>query len=464
MKYDLSQIQEDIGYELDAIQLDILQKLEKFIEFPMSFECTLTGKAGSGKTSIINIISKILHENKKPYLLIAPTNKAKNVLTAKTGTTAITIHGLLSLQPNLNILELDMKDLQFEKKEELKLKRGAIWIIDECSMINDTIYNLIIDKAREHGCKIIFVGDQLQLGPVKQGFISKTFSIDLILKLEKIYRQNSGSGVSEVLETLRSHSLKTFKSINGSESSLLVYDNIKTMLLNNIDVFKNAVDLQDTGIIKFFSYTNNRVEAINQIIRKLIFNDSKPYHYGEILTGYDTLTYKGDPDKIIENSVDYIVYEVSDNNYSYSRVSHCSITGYTLGLINGISGYKFEIFIIDPKNNPIELSKLASQLEKLRLKAINSKIPSDWSKYYQLFNSFATPIDLIYQDRVIKRKTLDYGYCSTTHKGQSDEYSTVLIDMENILLCPRDEELRQLQYVALSRTKGDIHLYQKNNG
>lgn len=52
--------------------------------------------------------------------------------------------------------------------------------------------------------------------------------------------------------------------------------------------------------------------------------------------------------------------------------------------------------------------------------------------FYKLNDSFLTPIDLIHDGRIIKRKSLDYGYCISAHKSQSSEYSIVLIDMENI--------------------------------
>ena len=58
-------------------------------------------------------------------------------------------------------------------------------------------------------------------------------------------------------------------------------------------------------------------------------------------------------------------------------------------------------------------------------------------------------------------KSLDYGYCISAHKSQSSSYLAVLVDMENILQCTDPEELRQLQYVALSRTTNDIYLYQR---
>lgn len=71
-------------------------------------------------------------------------------------------------------------------------------------------------------------------------------------------------------------------------------------------------------------------------------------------------------------------------------------------------------------------------------------------------------MDLVYAGRVVRRKSLDYGYCISAHKSQSSTYQIVLIDMENIYRCTNTEELRQMQYVALSRTSGEIIIYDKN--
>ncbi len=46
----------------------------------------------------------------------------------------------------------------------------------------------------------------------------------------------------------------------------------------------------------------------------------------------------------------------------------------------------------------------------------------------------------------------------TVHKSQSSSYNNILIDMNNILLCQRPIELRQLQYVGMSRTRKDIDM------
>lgn len=51
----------------------------------------------------------------------------------------------------------------------------------------------------------------------------------------------------------------------------------------------------------------------------------------------------------------------------------------------------------------------------------------------------------------------------SAYKSQSSTYSIVLIDMENIWRCQDKEELRQMQYVACSRTKSDLIIYQKDD-
>lgn len=104
---------------------------------------------------------------------------------------------------------------------------------------------------------------------------------------------------------------------------------------------------------------------------------------------------------------------------------------------------------------------LAIELETLRVEAVNSKNNKKWRQYFTLSQSFFTPVDLVFEDRVIKRKSLDYGYCISAHRSQGSNYSAIIVDMENLLTCKDSETLRQLEYVALSRTRSDVYIYQK---
>lgn len=75
-----------------------------------------------------------------------------------------------------------------------------------------------------------------------------------------------------------------------------------------------------------------------------------------------------------------------------------------------------------------------------------------------MLESFLTPYDLVYDGRIVRKKSLDYGYCISVHKSQGSNYNNVLVDMNNLFICRNKEELRQLQYVALSRTRNDVSL------
>lgn len=85
------------------------------------------------------------------------------------------------------------------------------------------------------------------------------------------------------------------------------------MLEEHCYLFKVGMNLEDQHIIKLVTYTNKRIEALNQIIRHLVFNDDEEYHFGEVLTGYDSCMYKNQG--IIENSSDYLVREVEDTTF-----------------------------------------------------------------------------------------------------------------------------------------------------
>jgi hypothetical protein len=98
------------------------------------------------------------------------------------------------------------------------------------------------------------------------------------------------------------------------------------------------------------------------------------------------------------------------------------------------------VYILSRNNNENSLNALSSLLETLRQKAISTKDKKDWRIFYNLYNAFLTPVDLVFNDRVIKRKSLDYGYCISAHRSQGSTYGIVIIDMENIKRCKNINE------------------------
>lgn len=69
-------------------------------------------------------------------MVITPTNKSKNVIASVVDSEAITVHRLLSLSPQVDILELDLKELNFIQKilyiyniKQSGLLMNAVWLM-----------------------------------------------------------------------------------------------------------------------------------------------------------------------------------------------------------------------------------------------------------------------------------------------------------------------------------------------
>lgn len=60
------------------------------------------------------------------------------------------------------------------------------------------------------------------------------------------------------------------------------------------------MSINDPGLVRFLSYTNQRISQINRAVRKGLGYNAQEFVVGELLTGYDTVADLG-----IENSSDY---------------------------------------------------------------------------------------------------------------------------------------------------------------
>lgn len=445
--------------ELGEEQKEALERIEQFLNSD-DIAYSLTGAAGTGKTVICSYIIKYLRKIRKDYCLCAPTHKAKTVIEYYTKDKALTLHKLLSLSPKLDIINLDFNDLQFEAKYAKEtIPDNGVVICDESSMISDDLFDLLIEKCSVRGAKIIFIGDKLQLSPVKSERVSKVYSLPNSFTLTKIYRQDENNAILGTLETLRERQIEKFKTSIGSSGSLIYEPNFSDFFNICKKYIQLAIDTENIFAAKILAYTNNRVKNYNKFITESLFGDGSLYHKGEILTAYENLE---TPLGTFWNSMDYIITskpaakKINIPNFG-------SLFGYSICLYDTGNKSNTYVDILSPELPESDFEELAASIEDIRLTAIDAtgKYKNKcWSKYYKMMESFTTPKDLYFDGRLIRKKSFDRGYATTVHKSQGSSFDTILIDMQNINKCPVKENIRQLQYVALSRTRNNAYIYQ----
>lgn len=144
----------------------------------------LTGGPGTGKTTTLNAIIKILKSRGKKVLLAAPTGRAAQRMSELTGEEAKTLHRLLEVS-------WDKQDNPvFNKNEKNRLKGDAL-IIDEMSMVDCFIFESVM-RALPLGCRLILVGDSDQLPSVGAGnILGDLIGSDIlpVVRLNEIFRQ-----------------------------------------------------------------------------------------------------------------------------------------------------------------------------------------------------------------------------------------------------------------------------------
>ena len=117
----------------------------------------ITGGPGTGKTTIIQCIIRLLAEEGE-VILCAPTGRAAKRMTEATGYESKTIHRLL---------EYGGEDGAFQRNQENPLEGDCV-IVDEASMVDMMLMRSLL-RAMEPGMRLILVGDADQLPSVGAG-------------------------------------------------------------------------------------------------------------------------------------------------------------------------------------------------------------------------------------------------------------------------------------------------------
>ena len=147
----------------------------------------ITGGPGTGKTTIVNAILKILKAKDVSMLLCAPTGRAAKRMTETTGLEAKTIHRLL---------EADPKRGGFLKDQDNPLETDLL-VIDEASMVDVPLMHALL-KALPNRAALLIVGDIDQLPSVGPGQVLADVigsGAVPVIRLTEVFRQAAASRI-----------------------------------------------------------------------------------------------------------------------------------------------------------------------------------------------------------------------------------------------------------------------------
>lgn len=362
----------------------------------------LTGGPGTGKTTTLNAIIKILKDKGKKVLLSAPTGRAAQRMSELTGDEAKTLHRLLEVS-------WDKHDNPvFNKNERNQLKCDAL-IVDEVSMVDTFIFESVM-RALPIGCRLVLVGDSDQLPSVGPGNVLGDLidsGIIPVVRLNEIFRQAQQS-----LIVTNAH-----KIVNGEMPVLSNTDKDFFFLQRNnkTDVTNVIIDLCVNRLPKAYGYS-----AFDNI---QVLSPSKK---GELGTAelnsklQNALNPKSDDKQ--EVTIGSKTFRTGDkvmqikNNYDIRWFKDNGETGE--GIFNGDIGI---IEKIDKKTKIIKIS------------------------FYDKTAAYT------YESA----SDLDFAYAVTVHKSQGNEFDAVIIPM---FQGPPQLYYRNLLYTAVTRAKKTLIL------
>jgi len=208
----------------------------------------LTGGPGTGKTTTLNAVIRLMKKSRSLLSLAAPTGRAAKRMSELTGEPAQTIHRLLEV-------DASKEGLTAFKRNEMNPLKADVVIIDEMSMVDVLLFESLL-RAIKPDAKLIMVGDSDQLPSVGAGNVLA----DLIasgkiqqIRLTEIFRQAGESLIvtnahkivsGEALElTVKDRDFFFMPCYSEEEIAAVTVDLIKTRLPAAYG-FDSAEDIQ----------------------------------------------------------------------------------------------------------------------------------------------------------------------------------------------------------------------------
>ena len=408
---------------------------------------TLIGEGGTGKTTCIMEVVNTLLQQGFSVLMTAPTNKAVKQLISSatkfglplTSVGFSTIHGALGLAMMPN----EDRKTTFRATEGI-LGNYDVLVIDEGSMLGRYLLeNHLIPELELLGIKVILMGDDKQLPPIKET-VSPCFTLFETLTLTKVERFDANSGIGEMVSGVRqaielNKPYKAPTEVGAGVTTVLPAKFIATLQ----EHFVEGVSLDTHRVL---AWSNRRVDELNRKIRENIYGKNPDRFYpgervvtgGPIKNGDDTLLGTDEECEVIQ----YRVSELEEES-------------------TGLSFKSYQLVL-----EPLHLE----QRRRITVNILHEDSEDDFEEELQRRARIARNAPREHSRRAwgafwsLKALAADirYCYCITVHRAQGSTFDYVFVDVKDILRNKIRTERQRLLCVAMSRPRK--HLYLNKQG
>lgn len=445
-EHDPTQSQLDMFLEFDRF-MDSKEEKPTFI---------LQGYAGTGKTTIVSALVKILPLFNYRFVLLAPTGRAAKVISQYAKRTAFTIH------KRIYKTKTSKDDLGPVFSKTKNYSSNTIFIVDEASMISsDGDYqgsNLLADLVsyifENKNNKLILVGDTAQLPPVKQekslaldkSYLAEVYNLSVFgTTLTEITRQAEGSGILVNATALRNTLGNKENPIRlHTQSHLDIYRMTAERLEDGLRYAHDKYGIENTLVI---CRSNKNAVMYNHYIRNQLLYREEELEAGDLLM-------------ISRNNYNFATDEVPSGflaNGDFVEVLKIKRT-------EELHGFRFadlEIQLVDyPDVKPFEVKII---LDGLHMYSPSLSREQNLTLYQSVIQDYmdlpkAKQREALKEDKYLHALQVKYAYALTCHKSQGGQWDAVFVDQGYLGDDFDENDFVRWAYTAMTRAKTELFL------
>lgn len=416
----------------------------------------LRGYAGTGKTTIVSAVVKMLPFFNMRYVLMAPTGRAAKVMSGYSKRTAFTIHKKVfqqTAEPG--------GGLRFKRQKNYH--KNTLFIVDEASMISNhsdygqkgLLEELVDYVFSQEGNRLMLIGDVAQLPPVgvtespalEKPYLVGSFKSDVAsIEMTEVMRQAESSGILFNATNLRNELPKDEPLIKFKTSA---FDDIFKMTGERLeDGLRYAYDkygVENTAII---CRSNKNAVQYNEYIRRAIQYREDELEAGDLLM-------------IVRNNYTFI----PDNTPAGFIANGDFVEVMKIKRFEEYYGLRFadlELRMVDyPDMEPFEAKVILdvlhtneASLNDKSYKALYDQVVED----YVDIESKTERIKSIRKDPFLNALQVKFAYALTCHKSQGGQWDAVFVDQGYMTEEMVDHEYLRWLYTGITRATKELFL------